>query len=154
MAISDITVDDFKTHFSRDFEYAIPIGMTSSPYDCEQSYVTDLDINKAFSEATINFNEGLFGDDDTLKITFLYLSAHYLCNDLQSSMQGIGSAGQFPVNSRSVGGVSESYNLPDWINDPILGYFSTTRYGQKYVSLIKPLMIGNISVCEGATTFR
>lgn len=154
IGVDDITVSDFKSHFVRDFDYAIPLGMTGSPYECQKSYVMDADITKAFSEAAINFNEGLFGDDDSLRITFLYLAAHYLCIDLQAANQGLGSAGLFPAVSRSVGSVSESYNMPEWANDPILGYFATTRYGQKYVSLIKPLLIGNVAVYEGATTFR
>lgn len=155
ITVSDIVVDDFKDFFVRDFQYAIASGETESIYTCEKDYVMDSDITKAFAEATINFNEGLFGTDESLKITFLYLAAHYLVNDLQTAQQGAGSNGYFPVNSRSVGGVSESYSIPKWmIDDPILGLYATTRYGQKYISLIKPLLIGNVVVLEGATTYR
>jgi len=155
ITVSDIVVDDFKDFFVRDFQYAIASGQTESIYKCEKDYIMDSDIEKAFAEATINFNESLFGTDESLKITFLYLSAHYLVNDLQTSQQGLGSSGFFPVSSRSVGGVSESYAIPTWmLDDPVLGAFSTTRYGQKYISLIKPLLIGNVVVYEGATTYR
>lgn len=151
---NDVTLDNFKTWFSRDFTYLIPANQTVARPDCCPNYVTDDDLSKAFIEAKINFNDGLFSDDDQLRTTFLYLAAHYLVNDLQTSLTGSGSSGFFPVASRAVGPVSESYALPTWVtNDPVLGSYTTTRYGQKYLSLIKPLMIGNVSVFQGATTY-
>jgi hypothetical protein len=153
ITVDDITLDDFKSWFSRDFSYATPLGETQPTYECAKDYVTDNDLTKAFTEAEMNFNPGLFGKDEELKTCFLYCAAHYLVNDLQTSVTGVGSTGYFPVNSRSVGGVSESYQIPEWAtNDPILGAFMTTRYGQKYLSLIKPLMIGNVQVYFGNTT--
>jgi hypothetical protein len=153
ITVDDIELDDFKSWFSRDFNYATPVGETDPIYDCPKDYVTDADITKAFTEAKMNFNSGLFGLDDELRMCFLYLSAHYLVNDLQTSVAGVGSTGYFAVNSRSVGSVSEGYQIPDWVlNDPILGSFMTTRYGQKYLSLIKPLLIGNVQVYIGNTT--
>lgn len=153
ITVADITVDDFKDHFVRDFSYAIPSGETESIYDCQRDYVMDADITKAYAEAGINFNEGLFSTDDQLKISFLYLAAHYLVNDLQTSAQGLGSGSMFPVSSRSVGPVSETYAVPDWIaKDPVWSMYATTRYGLKYISLVKPLLIGNVVVYEGATT--
>lgn len=154
ITIADIVVDDFKDLFVRDFQYAIASGETESPYDCQKDYVMDSDITRAFAEATINFNEALFSTDDSLKLTFLYLSAHYLVNDLQTAKMGLSSNGFFSVNSRSIGSVSESYTIPEWMTkDPVLGAFATTRYGQKYISLIKPLLIGNVVVYDGATTY-
>lgn len=155
ITVADIVVDDFKNYFVRDFEYAIASGQTVSIYSCQKDYVMDADITKAFAEADINFNESLFGTDASLKLTFLYLAAHYLVNDLKAAEQGRNSSGEFAVSSRSIDGVSESYAIPNWmLNDPVLGQFSTTKYGQKYISLIKPLLIGNVAVYEGGTTFR
>lgn len=153
ITVDDITLDDFKSWFTRDFNYATPVGETESTFDCPKDYVTDSDITKAYTEAKMNFNPGLFGVDAELKMSFLYLAAHYLVYDLQSSAAGVNSTGYFPVNSRSVGSVSESYQIPDWMmRDPILGSFMTTRYGQKYLSLVKPLLIGNVQVYIGNTT--
>jgi len=110
---------------------------------------------KAFKEAIVNFNPGLFSTDDQLEVCYLYLAAHYLVNDIQTAQQGVNSTGYAPVNSRSVGSVSESYTLPDWMaQDPYLSNFTTTRYGQKYLSMIKPLLIGNVQVYQGWTTFE
>lgn len=151
---NDITFDEFKGWFSRDFTYSIPYESTTPRPDCCPEYVTDQDLNKAFIEAKVNFNDALFSDDDQLRTTFLYLAAHYLVNDLQTAVNGAGSTGFFPVASRSVGPISESYAMPAWVtNDPVLGSYTTTRYGQKYLSLIKPLMIGNVTVYQGATTY-
>jgi len=155
ITVQDITVDDFKQYFFRDFEYSQPLGAEYPTPGCGKNFVTDFDIQKAFQEARINFNPGLFSDDEQLKVTYLYLAAHYLVNDLQTSSQGTNSASYAPVTSRTVGSVSESYQLPDWmIKDPYLSNFSTTRYGQKYLSLIKPLLIGNVQVYCGWTTWR
>jgi len=151
----DITVDDFKGYFHRDFEYSKPLGAEYPIPGCPDDYVTDDDILKAFGEAIINFNPGIFSQDEQLRISYLYLTAHYMVNDLQTSAQGISSVGYAPVNSRSVGSVSESYTLPDWmVNDPYMSNFATTRYGQKYLSLIKPLTIGNVQVYLGWTTWE
>lgn len=155
ITVSEITVDDFKTWFHRDFSYYTPAGETESIADCASNYVTDYDITKAMTEASINFNVSLFSESAQLMTTFLYLSAHYLVNDIQTSGDGLRSSGQFPVSSRSVGSVSESYAVPEWmIKDPNLSFYSTTRYGQKYLSLIKPLLIGNVVVYTGATTYK
>ena len=155
LTVAEITVSDFKAWFTRDFKYLTPLGMTGPIEDCGAEYVTDGDINKAFIEADMNFSESLFGEDNALKACFLYLAAHYLVNDLQTASDGVNSAGYFAVASRSVGGVSESYAIPEWMTkDPNLGSFTTTRYGQKYLSLIKPLLIGNVQVYTGDTTYR
>jgi len=151
----DITVNDFKVYFYRDFEYSQPVGAEYPIPGCPKDFITDYDIEKAYTEAKINFNPGLFGDDEQLKVCYLYLSAHYLVNDIQTAAQGLNSVGYAPVNSRSVGSVSESYTIPDWMGqDPYLSNFTTTRYGQKYLSLIKPLLIGNVQVYQGWTTFQ
>ena len=155
LTVAEITVTDFKSWFFRDFKYYSPLGMTGSVGECYRNYVTDEDIEKAFTEADMNFNAGLFGEDAQLKMCFLYLAAHYLVNDLQTASDGLNSAGYFPVSSRSIGGVSESYAIPQWMmDDHVLGSFMTTRYGQKYLSLIKPLLIGNVVVYTGNSTYR
>jgi hypothetical protein len=154
ITVAEITLDNFKSWFTRDFDYATPYGMTGPIDDCPKTErITDADLTKAYSEAEINFNPSLFSTDTQLKVTFLYLAAHYLANDRQAATtQG---APYSPVQSRSVGPVSESYVIPDWMkNDVVLGSFMTTRYGQKYLTLIKPLLIGNVVVYEGATTYR
>ncbi len=151
----DITVDDFKEWFTRDFLYEIPPGSTTPRPGCPNDYVKDSDIEKAFIEAQMVFNPGLFCTDEELTVCYLYLTAFFLVNDLQTSAQGLGSTPYFPVQSRTVGSVSESYQIPEWIQkDPILSAFATNRYGLKYITMIKPLLIGNVQIAFGWTTFE
>ena len=145
---TEITIADFKSHFTRDFKYA-----TNYPNACPDDFVTDADLTKAFNEALANFNDGLFDDDTSLEVAFLLLAAHYLSWDLQSAGQGAASTGVFPVVSRTVGSVSETYNVPLWLqHDPVLSSYATTRYGLKYIAIIKPLMVGGVAVYAGMTT--
>lgn len=146
MDLDSITPSDFKSYFVRDFSYW-------SADDGENlEYVLDSDINKAFGEAKINFNQSLFGTDEQIEIAYLYLTAHYLVMDLQAAMDGLDSRGSFTVNSRSVGSVSESYTIPQsFIDDPFLNYFTQTRYGQKYLSLLQAAFVGNVVSVSGGT---
>jgi len=152
---NDVTLNDFKAWFVRDFVYATPLESTSPSASAAIADVTDADISKAFIKAKISFNDGLFDDDDSLRTVFLYLSAHYLVIDRRTSSDGLGSSGSLPVVSKSAGPLSESYAIPPWmLNDPVLGSYATTMYGLEYLALIKPLMIGNVQVYQGATTSR
>jgi hypothetical protein len=146
MTLDQILVADFKEFYSKDFPYYQGSG-------CSKEFVTDADINKAFLEAKANFNDSLFSSDDTLKLCYLYLTAHYLVTDFQIAAGGLNSVGYNQVASRAVGSVSESYQIPDWaVNNPVLSAYGTTRYGQKYLSLIRPLLIGNVGLAIGYTT--
>ena len=148
MSASDITKADFKAFFTRGFPY-LPDGDTA-PTD---EYVTDGDLSRANSEALVTINEGLFGDAETLRIAFLYLWAHFLCIDLQMGAQGPSSVGYHAVSSRGVGSVSESYAVPDWAqNDPILAGFAQTRFGQSYLGIVRPLIVGSVQTFGGWTT--
>lgn len=119
-------------------------------YDCD--YVTDSDIERAFKEAQCVFNQSLWQDDDCLEQGYLYLTAHYLVMDLKNSTQGLNSSGDNPISSRSVGNVSEGYSVPEWVTkDPILVYYTKTGYGQKYLSLVLPNLMGNVASVAGAT---
>jgi hypothetical protein len=72
--------------------------------------------------------------------------------DLRASSQGV--AGNFPwlANSKSVGSVSESVAIPDFIsNNPMLAHYAKTYYGAKYISLVYPRLIGNVFSMEGRT---
>ena len=125
--------------------------------DSKLDYIQDIDITKAFTEAKISFNEALVedtnGDCVNVKHTFYYLVAHYLVQDIQASLQGLESTGNYNVSARSVGSVSETYSIPEaYTKDPILNYYTKTSYGLKYLNIIYPAMIGNVGVAYGRTT--
>lgn len=118
--------------------------------DSVLNYTQDTDIEEAFEEAKVNFNEDLFSDEKTALKIFLFLVAHYLTVDFQNALGGT-SVGI--TTSKSVGSVSEGYTIPPWINDnPTLSMYATTGYGIKYCSLIKPFLVGNIMLFRGGTT--
>ncbi len=115
-------------------------------------FVLPQDITNAFLEAQAIFNQALFGDDATIKMAYLYCTAHYLVNDLRAALQGIESSGNFPVSSRSVGSMSESYQIPDIYKDhPQLAFFTTSAYGMKFLSIALPNLVGNIRAVHGGT---
>lgn len=149
MDLSLITASDFKAFFRRDFPY-LPSDSTS--YCDEDKYVLDADINKAFLEARSVFNQSLYGDDDSIRVAYYYLTAHYLANDMKAAAAGIDGAGNFPVSSRTVGSVSETYDIPQAYKDnPQLAFFTGSSYGMKYLSLTLPNLVGNIGVVSGWT---
>lgn len=119
--------------------------------DSVLNYTQDSDIQEAINEAFVNFNEGLFKDESTAKLVFLFLVAHYLTIDFGIAL---GSVQIGITTSKSVGSVSESYTIPNWLlNNPALSAYATTPYGIKYASLIRPYLIGNFFIAKGSTTF-
>lgn len=117
------------------------------------NYVQDSDIKRAFLEAKVNFNLGLFSDDDIAKMMYLYLVAHYLVIDLTNALNPFGGGFVGLTQSKSVGSVSESYAIPSWmLNNSMLSMYAQTGYGRKYLSLIQPYLVGNIILTKGRTT--
>ena len=115
------------------------------------NYTQDTDIQEAFNEAKINFNEGLFPDETTAKLVFMYLAAHYLTIDFRNAL-GTNQVGI--LTSKSVGSVSEGYTVPGWLqNNPMLSMYATTGYGIKYASLKKPYLTGNVFIVHGDITY-
>lgn len=118
--------------------------------DSALNYTTDNDILEAYGEAKINFNESLFPDETTALKVFLFLAAHYLTVDFQNALGGTNIG---ITTSKSVGSVSEGYTIPPWINEnPGLSIYTSTGYGLKYCSLIRPYLVGNIILFRGQTT--
>lgn len=120
--------------------------------DSQDNWVQDGDITNAFAEAMIVVNQALFGSDPQITLGFLYMSAHYLCNDLKAARGGVNSSASFPVSSRTVGSVSEAYAIPDaYKNNPILAMYTQTAYGMKFLALALPGMTGNMAAVYGGS---
>lgn len=151
MDLSSITVADFKAFFRRDFPYAPTLAANAVCSNLD-AYVFDFDITKAFSEADLLLNQALFSSDANITLGYLYLTAHYLANDMRTAQAGIESTASFPVSSRSVGSVAEAYQIPDSYKDnPSLAFYTTTGYGMKYLSMVLPATVGNIGAICGGT---
>lgn len=140
-AYTNPTADDFQEYFVRDF-----------PYGSTLDEVTDDDIERAIAEASISINPRLFSAQQSYTIAFLYLSAHQLVVNLQTSSQGIFGQGTWLQQSKAVAGVSEAFVIPQRIqNSPLFSALSKTRYGMKYLELLAPLLIGQAFVVPGRT---
>ena len=117
-------------------------------------YVLDSDIEKAYFQAKQFFNPALFDNENDLLSYICYLIAHYLVIDIQISQEGVNSTGYYIPNHTTVGDVSESYSNPTNSQGDsfILYQLNQTRYGQKYLSLISPLLVGHFNSIRGTTT--
>lgn len=141
MAYNNPTVDDFKQYFTRDFVY----GATPET-------VTDADISNAFGVAAFNFNQDLFPNQPGYTLGYLLLSAHFLVINRQTASQGASGQYQWMPGSKSVGSISESYNIPPRIMDnPEFAYLCKTNYGSLYLQLILPQLSGQIFSVKGST---
>jgi hypothetical protein len=150
MAWTAPTITEFKTYFSRDFNFA-----TDHDEPENEEYVLDADVIKALTEAGINFNDSLYGSDAQVTAVFMYLVAFHLVVNLQNSAKGISSQSKFPISSNSVGGVAISFQIPErFSKDASLNQYMTNGYGMKYLSLALPFLVGNIGLIEGTTTWR
>lgn len=172
--IDAITTQDFKDLFYRDFEFVndwaagsydlgdkvfyqtkfyspLANNTTSEPNLTDwqiidgSQLIADSDILRAYDESKESINTNL-----ATKMIFLYASAHFLVNDLNNG--GVSGGVNNLVNSRSVGSVSESYQLPEWMtSNPTFSFFTTTKYGMKYLILIRQFMVGNFAIAQGST---
>lgn len=122
---------------------AVPSNYWTVTIDNVENYVLDTDISNAIGEASMNFNEGLWGSDEEKKLAFGYLVAHYLCLDVQTALQGLASNGNYPIQSKSVGSISVGFAIPAmYLQDPFVAYLNKTGFGQKYFSLLIPRLRG------------
>ena len=140
------TVAEFKAQFDRDFIYGTG-----------KETVRDGDIQRALTEATVDFNADLWSTDE-LKPAFLYAAAHFLVLNVQMAGglaaaptgKGVDNHGGGVTQSKAVGQVNINYALADkFQNDPILSQFLRTDYGQRYLQMASTRLVGNIAVVSG-----
>lgn len=145
MAYTQPTIANFKTRFDRDFAYAVD--------QTDMAKVRDADITIGLTQASANFNQNLFASQAVFTEAFLLLTAHFLCVNLLASSQGLGGSAQWLTNTKAVGNVSESFSVPERIlHSPFLAAISKTLYGMTYLTIISPLLVGNVALQQGDTT--
>lgn len=136
-----ITAAEFKAQFDRgQFTY----GSTLPD-------VRDSDIDKAVIEASAIFNGDIYPTESICKLALSYLTAHFLTLDIGAGESG-GQA-VYPQTSRSVGSVSESVQIPEWVSNSYLAVYMTTYYGQKWIALTIPYMAGAVFSVPGGTQY-
>lgn len=139
------TVDDFKDRFDRDFGFAED--------QTDMTRVRDVDVERALVQAGVNFNDALWASQETFLEARLLLAAHFLCQNLLASTQGLGGSAQWLTNSKAVGPLTESFSIPERIlRSPFLAAISKTLYGSLYLQLLTPLLVGNVAVVCGRST--
>ena len=140
-------VSDFQARFTRDFRYGVG-----------GDFVTTSDIQNALNDAVSFFNQSIWSSPGETTTAFLFLAAHCLVMNLRpagglaaiNAGKGARSAGGGVVIAKAVGSVSLSYAIPQRIqNSPILGPFMRTDYGQRYLQMLAPRLVGNVSVAAG-----
>lgn len=142
MAYDNPTIQNFKDHFTRDFPY----GTNPS------TSVLDADIGKAFGQVNFAINPALFSSQANYTLGYLWLAAHWLVTDLRASSQGISGQYNWLQTNKSVGSVSEGFQIPERIlENPTFSMYSKTNYGAKYLQLLLPSLVGQAFVAPGGT---
>ena len=136
-----ITATEFKAYFDR--------GQFT--YDTTLPAVRDKDIDAAIAEAEAVFNHDIYPTEDIEEIALLYLTAHFLQNDIDAGDAGGQSV--YNQNSRSADGISESKQIPEWMTSGDFALYTTTYYGQKWLTLTKPYLDGAVFTVPGGTHF-
>ena len=140
MAVT-ITATEFKTFFDRgQFAYGTTIPA-----------IRDKDIDQAIAEAEAVFNHDLYPTEDVETQALLYLTAHFL--QLDTDAADSGGQASFVQTSRSADGISESVQVPEWMNQGEFAFYANTYYGQKFLMLSKPYIDGAVFSVPGGTQF-
>ncbi len=142
MSYTNPQQSDFQTLFYRDFNFG------SDP----NNSVTPTDIANAFAKTNVNINPAIFPDQASYNLGYLYLSAHYLVLALRASSQGINGQWNWAQAGKSVGAVSETFQIPQrMIDNPELMYLTKTNYGVEYLIMILPVLTGQMFAVYGGT---
>lgn len=142
MAFENPTIDDFKAYFFRDFPYGTDMNTS----------VLDADIGKAYGQTNVNINQALFANQADYNIGYLLMAAHYLVIDLRMSSQGLSGTYEWMTTSKSVGSVSESFQIPQRILDnPYFAMLTQTNYGAKFLQLVLPQLTAQVFNAFGRT---
>lgn len=143
------SIDDFKSYFNRDF----PFAQDAQVPDLETEIANE-DIQRAMDESDCMFNDALFlGDEHCCRTAFLYLSAHYLTENIRNSNQGLSGTFEGLLSSKSVGSVSSGFQFPpSFLEDPTYMMLAKTTYGAKYLNMLYPRLRGAVFTVSGRTT--
>jgi hypothetical protein len=139
--MTTITVEEFKTRFVKNFIFGT-----------ETDQVSDTDIQNAINDALCSFNQDLlpvleYGINIS-QIAFGYLTAHFCLQNLDE--QTMGAQPAFLQSSRSVNGMSESLDIPEFAKAQFAS-FCTSSFGLKYINIILPYTIGTMYAIGGFT---
>jgi hypothetical protein len=153
-------VADFKAQFALDFPFGDGSAAVSDP---------EIQAGLNLTASGAYFNPALFslaplgaaGANPTTNeatLAFLYCAAHFVWKRVRARgglrapgyKGGASSAGLGVDESVTVGPVSKSKKWPDGIgNDPMLFQFTQSPYGELYLQMLTPKLVGNIALVMG-----
>jgi hypothetical protein len=140
------TIADFKDRFDRDFIFGLTLDT-----------VRDKDITNALTQAATVFNAELWTTEE-VKEAFLMASAHFVELNVRAAGglsavnmgRAVNSTGDGVIQSKSVGGVSISYAIPDKVQQSaVLSPLMKTNHGQLYLQMVAPRLAGNMFLVMG-----
>ncbi len=135
MSYTAPTVAQFQSQFIRDFPYGTDPNTS----------VLDQDITNAFNMVDYQINSDFFPDQNSYNMGYLYLAAHFLVLNLRNSSQGLSGQYTWLQQSKSVGGVSEGFAIPQRVLDnPDFAMFFKTSYGAMYFQMVWPNLSGQM----------
>lgn len=153
------SVADFKSQFRREFVYGDGLNA-----------VEDSDISRALNEAGLMFNPCLWdsttavGTSSESGIAYMYLSAHLMVLNIQQMAgglsaiprgKGVRNSAEGVVVASGVGAAHVTYQIPPARvadNAVLMDLFRTT-FGQRYLAMMEPRLIGNVAVVSGRSNF-
>ena len=146
------TVDNKVYRALQDNVNSTPSTTANWEVTTNKASLVNLDITTAYAEALGNMNYNLFRDQENLKITYLYLVAHYITITLQSL--GALDQGSKVITGQSVSSVSQSFrNNDNFVNSEFFNFINQTRYGQRFLQMYIPrLRTRRIGVVGGSTS--
>ena len=135
-------VTDFQNFYYRDFPYGPNIN----------TQVTNTDIMKAYQQANLSINQINYLKQGSYTQGYLWLSAHRLCVNINNSSQGLNGQFNWGEQSKSVGGVSQSFAIPEQVTkNPVFAAFTKTTYGADYLMDLLPRLTGAMGSVAGHT---
>lgn len=144
MAFENPDVDDFKYFFMRDFPY----GDDEAGFE----FVLAADIQKGIDAAAAFINQALYPTQEQYNIGFLNLAAHYMVMSLRASSQGVAGKVNWMEVGKTVGSVSQSFQIPQRIMDnPSYAILCQTSYGLMFLQNILPKLVGQMFIVCGWT---
>lgn len=153
-------IADFKIQFALDFPFGAGAQAVSDP---EIQNGLNLVASGAYFNAAL-FNLAPLGaananpTTNEATLAFLYCSAHFVWKRVQARgglrapgfKGGANSVGLGVGESATVGPVTTSKKWPESVaNDPMLFQFTESPYGEFYLQMLTPKLVGNVGLVMG-----
>lgn len=126
---------------SKNTTISVPTTITDWILLDSNQYTSDLDIYNSYDISNFRIDLKVVNNNNA-KYLFLLLSAHCLYINI-NNLNGLSISNQGNITSESVGDLSASYQVPDYmLKDPSTVWFQQSKYGIEYYAYINPILQG------------